>query len=188
MAGREFSGHLSQLFLLPPLAAHHLGASQLTVAHLIAMAKNSSYSKRKTRWRSKRNHIGESQLKYCATFVTRIWMACNLMLWCLDRYLWVRDPLHQATGQKGDYYSDLLIWREVNAVHSLGGKQKEQPKWLTILQTVCSVLTSLVTSVLVSSLGVTKLQHTLLGWGTLRRSTQNRTTRSTTDVFILTGG
>jgi hypothetical protein len=96
MAGREFSGHLSQLFLLPPLAVHHLGASQLTVAHLIAMAKNSSYSKRKTRWQSKRNHIGESQLKYCATFVIRIWMACNLMLWCLDRYLWVRDPLHQA--------------------------------------------------------------------------------------------
>ena len=75
----------------------------------------------------------------------------------------MRDPLHQATGQKGDYYSDLLIWREVNAVHSLGGKQKEQPKWLTILQTVCSVLTSLVTSVLVSSLSVTKLQRTLLG-------------------------
>ena len=34
---------------VPPFAAHHFGASQLMVAHLIAIAKNLSYSKRNRR-------------------------------------------------------------------------------------------------------------------------------------------
>ena len=82
---------------------------------------------------------------------------------------------------------DSLIWREVHAVHWLGGKQQEQPKWLNILQTVCSVLTSLVTLVLVSSLGITKLHTHTTGVRRVKTQHSNRTTRSTTKVFILLG-